>query len=40
MQAKGWDAAHVKPLMNNIKTAKGWRRRKDKAVGHDSRPQE
>jgi hypothetical protein len=28
VQAKGWDAALVKPLMNNIKTAKGWRRRK------------
>lgn len=27
VQAKGWDAALVKPLMNNIKTAKGWRRR-------------
>ncbi|MER9418896.1 hypothetical protein NKI95_23520 [Mesorhizobium sp. M0306] len=39
-QAKGWDTALVKPLMNNIKTAKGWRRRRAEAVGHDSRPQE
>ncbi|MET3524604.1 hypothetical protein [Mesorhizobium abyssinicae] len=27
VQAKGWNSALVKPLMNNIKTAKGWRRR-------------
>ncbi|RUU85603.1 hypothetical protein EOB59_31600 [Mesorhizobium sp. M7A.F.Ca.MR.176.00.0.0] len=40
VQAKGWDTAFVKPIMNNIKTAKGWRRRKAKAAGHDSRPQE
>ncbi|PBC00709.1 hypothetical protein CK220_29805 [Mesorhizobium sp. WSM3860] len=26
-QAKGWDASRIKPLMNNIKTAKGRRRR-------------
>ncbi|MEW9805286.1 hypothetical protein [Mesorhizobium marinum] len=25
--AKGWDAAHIKPIMDCIKTAKGWRRR-------------
>lgn len=28
VQAKGWDAALLKPLMSNIKTATGWRRRK------------
>lgn len=29
VQAKGWDAALVKPIMDCIKTAKGWRRRMD-----------
>ena len=28
VQGKGWDAALVKPIMDCIKTAKGWRRRK------------
>ncbi|RJT28937.1 hypothetical protein D3227_33175 [Mesorhizobium waimense] len=28
VQAKGWDAALVKPLMDCIKTAKGWRARR------------
>ncbi|WP_027058032.1 hypothetical protein [Mesorhizobium loti] len=28
--ARGWDAALVKPLVNNIKTAKGWRHRREK----------
>lgn len=28
VQAKGWSEALVKPIMNCIKTAKGWRRRR------------
>lgn len=32
VQTKGWDAALVKPLMDCIKTAKGWRRRREGAA--------